>query len=69
MYQVYLDTASDMEWLQSVHNVPAGMQCAILTGNEDSPSSIAAWRVSNPHYQAPPDWTWPCGHALQDLGL
>jgi len=53
---LYLDTAEDMQWLHDVHGIPPDMTCAILTGNEDAPRKIEAWRECNPHYLAAPDY-------------
>jgi hypothetical protein len=56
----YLDTPEDMQWLRDVHckDMPETMTCAILEGNEDSPTKVEAWIINNPHYQAPADYVW-----------
>ena len=66
MRQTYLDTPEDMQWLRDVHcqDMPADMSCAILYGNEDAPEKVEAWRVNNPHHQAPADYAWPVSHGL-----
>lgn len=48
----------DMDWLANVYGAPSDMKCAILTGNEDSPAKIEAWKHYNPHFEASPDWVW-----------
>lgn len=35
---------NDMRWLQKAYGVPADMTCAVLTGHEDAPERIEAWR-------------------------
>lgn len=68
MKQVFLgEQDGDMEWLHDVHGVPSDMKCAILTGNEDSPEKIEAWREFNPHYQTPPDWTFDAEKESQNV--
>lgn len=36
----YFEAVEDMLWLSQVHNAPKGYACAILYGNEDSPTKI-----------------------------
>jgi hypothetical protein len=41
MKQTFLETAEDLAWLTEVHSVTTGgLACAILHGNEDSPSKV-----------------------------
>ena len=56
--QTFLDTDEDMAWLRAVHcaDMPQGMLCAILTGNEDAPSKVEAWKARNPRHDAKPDY-------------
>ena len=49
---------ADILWLESVFGAPAGLSCAILYGNEDSPSLITGWMGYNPPRDTPPDWVW-----------
>lgn len=59
MRQTWLgDEPGDMEWLSSVYGAPSDLKCAILTGNEDSPSKIEGWKEYNPRLDCPPDWVW-----------
>lgn len=46
MRLIALDTPSDMEWLQSVHGIPASF--AILHGDEDAPEHVEAYSVPSP---------------------
>lgn len=52
------DEPGDMEWLRNIHGCPADMKCALLTGHEDSPERIEAWRRFNPSHKTPPDWVF-----------
>ena len=60
MQPIYLDSEEGMRWLRETHcpKMPARMTCAVLYGNQDSPTKVEAWEVTNPHYQAPPDYVW-----------
>lgn len=57
----WLSARDDMQWLREVHGVPRGMRCALLTGNDDSPEKIEAWKVLEPNVGDPPDFVkeWP----------
>lgn len=47
-----LETAEDMAWLRDVHAVNIeGIACAILVGNEDSPTRIELYRTPD-NYQS-----------------
>lgn len=53
MNQVVLEEQEDMDWLAEVHcKIAKGYACAILHGNEDSPSRVELYARN--HYKCPP---------------
>lgn len=52
---IFIETLEDLDWLQTVHNISvrsAGYTCAILYGNEDSPSKVELFAKN--HYKSKP---------------
>jgi hypothetical protein len=59
MQMLYLDSEADLQWVRNTHweNLPKGIKCVIITGNEDCPDMIEAFLEPAPSIDSRPAYT------------